>query len=196
MVIYFCRRITSGRMRFHPLQPTLYLCLAALVSGLRSLASIYLDKRLSLFFTFQRWLTTFVTGASFGSYILLSTLFCSTRLLPPDTMDGRHGHDDQEKVEMDVYRGYGNNSSFEHPQPYAPYSPLPRPLTPVRPGHFPVDEYGQHVWLQPATRTSGNSDSLPNTPWDSRTPYDSRSASPTLVIHPVLLSQLHSNPSR
>ena len=60
-------------------------------------------------------------------------------------MDGRYGHDDQEKVEMDVYRGYGNNSSFEHPQPYAPYSPLPRPLTPVRPGHFPVDEYGQHV---------------------------------------------------
>ncbi|KAJ6087046.1 hypothetical protein N7467_005960 [Penicillium canescens] len=94
-------------------------------------------------------------------------------------MDGRYGHDDQEKVEMDVYRGYGNNSSFEHPQPYAPYSPS-RALTPVRPGHFPVDEYGQHVWLQPATRTSGNSDSLPNTPWDSRTPYDSRSASPTL----------------
>lgn len=97
-------------------------------------------------------------------------------------MDRRYGHDDQdEKVELNTYRGYHQNNSFEHPEPFSPSPVSPRPLTPVRPGHFPTDEYGQPVWLQPAARMSGHSDSFHNSSWDSRTPYDSRSASPTLV---------------
>lgn len=92
-------------------------------------------------------------------------------------MDRRHGPDDQdEKVELNTYRsGFHTNNSFEHPEPFSPSPVSPRPLTPVRPGHFPTDEYGQPIWLQPTARMSGHSD------WDSRTPYDSRSASPTLV---------------
>ncbi|KAF4769449.1 hypothetical protein HAV15_008936 [Penicillium sp. str.  len=91
-------------------------------------------------------------------------------------MDKRYGPDDQdEKVELNTYRsGLHPNNSFEHPEPFSPSPVSPRPLTPIRPGHFPTDEYGQPVWLQPTARMSGHSD------WDSRTPYDSRSASPTL----------------
>ncbi|KAG0154379.1 hypothetical protein PDIDSM_1759 [Penicillium digitatum] len=95
-------------------------------------------------------------------------------------MDRRYGPDDQdEKVELNTYRGIHPNTSFEHPEPSASSS-SPRPLTPVRPGHLPTDDYGQPVWLQPTARMSGHSDSFNNSPWDSRTPYDSRSASPTL----------------
>lgn len=91
-------------------------------------------------------------------------------------MDRRYGPDDQdEKVELNTYRTGFQNNSFEHPEPFSPSPVSPRPLTPIRPGHFPTDEFGQPVWLQPTARMSGHSD------WDSRTPYDSRSASPTLV---------------
>lgn len=95
-------------------------------------------------------------------------------------MDRRYGPDDQdEKVELNTYRGFHPNPSFEQTEPFAPSPVSPRPLTPVRPGHFPTDEYGQPVWLQPTARMSGHSDN--NSSWDTRTPYDSRSASPTLV---------------
>jgi hypothetical protein len=96
-------------------------------------------------------------------------------------MDRRYGEDQDEKVELNTYRGYHSNNSFEHPEPFTPSGISSRPLTPVRPGHFPTDEYGQPVWLQPTARMSGHSDSFHNSSWDSRTPYDSRSASPTLV---------------
>ncbi|KAJ5210410.1 hypothetical protein N7491_010217 [Penicillium cf. griseofulvum] len=95
-------------------------------------------------------------------------------------MDRRYGEDQDEKVELNTYRGYHSNNSFENPEPFTPSGNSSRPLTPVRPGHFPTDEYGQPVWLQPTARMSGNSDSFHNSSWDSRTPYDSRSASPTL----------------
>lgn len=95
-------------------------------------------------------------------------------------MDRRGGHDEDEKVELNAYPANHSNHSFES-QPFSPSPVTPRPLTPVRPGHFPTDEYGQPVWLQPTARMSGNSDSFHNSSWDLRTPYDSRSASPTLV---------------
>lgn len=97
-------------------------------------------------------------------------------------MDRRYANDDQEeKVELNTYRGYHPNHSFENSQTFSPSPISSRPLTPIRPGHFPTDEYGQPVWLQPAASMSGHSDSFGHSPWDSRTPLDSRSASPTLV---------------
>lgn len=97
-------------------------------------------------------------------------------------MDRRQPHDEDEKVELNTYRYQSNNVSFDQ-EPFAPSPISPRALTPVRPGHFPTDEYGQPVWLQPTARMSGHSDSINGSPWNTQTPYDSRSGSPTLVNH-------------
>ncbi|CAI7669196.1 unnamed protein product [Penicillium bialowiezense] len=94
-------------------------------------------------------------------------------------MDRRQPHDEDEKVELNTYRYQSNNVSFDQ-EPFAPSPISPRALTPVRPGHFPTDEYGQPVWLQPTARMSGHSDSINGSPWNTQTPYDSRSGSPTL----------------
>jgi hypothetical protein len=59
----------------------------------------------------------------------------------------------------------------------------PRPVMPYRPGHMARDSYGSpysspHAgWLQPTPRSSTGPDSFSY----GVTPYDSRSASPTLV---------------
>ncbi|KAJ5555599.1 hypothetical protein N7535_008033 [Penicillium sp. DV-2018c] len=101
-------------------------------------------------------------------------------------MDRRYANDDhEEKVELNTYRSYHPNHSFEHPEPYSSLPLSPRPLTPIRPGHFPTDEYGQPIWLQPTARMSGHSqtDSFSTSQWETKTPYDSRSASPTLYQH-------------
>ncbi|CAG8097170.1 unnamed protein product [Penicillium salamii] len=91
----------------------------------------------------------------------------------------RRNDDQDEKVELNTYRYQSNNASFDQ-EPFSPSPISPRALTPIRPGHFPTDEYGQPVWLQPAARMSGHSDSINGSPWNTQTPYDSRSASPTL----------------
>lgn len=95
-------------------------------------------------------------------------------------MDRRYGDDQDEKVELDTYR-YHSNNSFEHPTAFSPSPLSPRALTPIRPGHFPTDEDGQPIWLQPTARMSGHSDSINGSPWNTQTPYDSRSGSPTFV---------------
>ncbi|CAG8242099.1 unnamed protein product [Penicillium salamii] len=91
----------------------------------------------------------------------------------------RRNDDQDEKVELNTYRYQSNNASFDQ-EPFSPSPISPRALTPIRPGHFPTDEDGQPVWLQPAARMSGHSDSINGSPWNTQTPYDSRSASPTL----------------
>ncbi|CAG8022082.1 unnamed protein product [Penicillium olsonii] len=91
----------------------------------------------------------------------------------------RRNEDQDEKVELNTYRYQSNNASFDQ-ETFSPSPISPRALTPIRPGHFPTDEYGQPVWLQPAARMSGHSDSISGSPWNTQTPYDSRSASPTL----------------
>jgi hypothetical protein len=109
-------------------------------------------------------------------------------------MDRRYANDDQDEkeVELNTYRYHGSTSSFEHPEPFSPSPISPRALTPIRPGHFPTDEYGQPVWLQPSARMSGHSDSINGSPWNTQTPYDSRSTSPTLVnIHRPYMVRFH-----
>ncbi|KAK5798484.1 hypothetical protein VI817_004774 [Penicillium citrinum] len=73
---------------------------------------------------------------------------------------------------------YPNSFDFQ----FQDSAPSPRPIMPIRPGHtattsttnYSPPEYSS-PWLQPTPRLSGGPDSFPNTP------YDSRSASPTLV---------------
>lgn len=116
----------------------------------------------------------------FGLITFVEVFLYTSHSLDTAEMDRRYGDDQDEKVELDTYR-YHSNNSFEHPTPFAPSPLSPRALTPVRPGHFPTDEDGQPIWLQPAARMSGHSDSINGSPWSTQTPYDSRSGSPTFV---------------
>lgn len=84
---------------------------------------------------------------------------------------------------------YPNSFDFQ----FQDSAPSPRPIMPIRPGHtattsttnYSPPEYSS-PWLQPTPRLSGGPDSFPNTP------YDSRSASPTLVCVAFLRSTFFS----
>lgn len=85
--------------------------------------------------------------------------------------------DPEEMVELNAaYPGYRNPNGLDfHFHDVSPSIPSPRPVMPFRPGHMVRDDYGSSGWVQPTPRLSAGPDSLTNTP------YDSRSASPTLV---------------
>ena len=119
---------------------------------------------------------------------------------PPSTMNGHASnyppspygpgpispyHEEEETYELTPPQNYRNPNSFDFQ--FQDSAPSPRPIMPIRPGHatntttsattstnYSPPEYSS-PWLQPTPRFSGGPDSFPNSP------YDSRSASPTLV---------------
>lgn len=97
-------------------------------------------------------------------------------LTPPQNHQNYRSHPDSSTTSFD----------FQFPDSAAsPSTPSTRPIMPIRPGHsynhnYSPPEYSSS-WLQPTPRLSGGPDSFPNTP------YDSRSASPTLVCFRLFL---------
>jgi len=95
--------------------------------------------------------------------------------------------DPEEMVELDAaHPGYRNpNAGFDFHFNDIPSPGLasPRPVMPYRPGHMAREDDGYPYsapspgWLQPTPRSSTGPDSFTY----AGTPYDSRSASPTLV---------------
>lgn len=100
--------------------------------------------------------------------------------------------DPEEMVELNAaspgYRNLSHNNSsstfdFHFNDASSPSIASPRPVMPFRPGHLAQEDHGspysspQPGWLQPTPRSSVGPDSFPY----GSTPYDSRSASPTLV---------------
>ncbi|KAJ5125954.1 hypothetical protein N7526_008131 [Penicillium atrosanguineum] len=106
---------------------------------------------------------------------------------------GYAGHEDpEEMVELNAaspgYRNLSHNNSsstfdFQFNDASSPSVASPRPVMPFRLGHMARDDLGspynspQPGWLQPTPRSSVGPDSFSY----GATPYDSRSASPTLV---------------
>lgn len=97
-----------------------------------------------------------------------------------------HGQEEEELHTLNGYQGVHNppvspsNFDFEFQD-----VPSPRPVVPYRPGHAmsprysPPDYAATPGWLQPTPRTSDVPEAWMNSP------YDSRSASPTLVCTPL-----------
>ncbi|KAJ5661882.1 uncharacterized protein N7477_009498 [Penicillium maclennaniae] len=122
---------------------------------------------------------------------------------------GYAGHEEtEEMVELNAaspgYRNLSHNNSsstfdFQFNDGASPGIASPRPVMPYRPGHMARDDHDspysspQPGWLQPTPRSSVGPDSFSY----GATPYDSRSASPTLVgqSHQSLTNLVDSPPS-